>query len=304
MTDTVSEPSGPAPAGPEPRPRFGSRAQRAAWLRSETARRRAGRTMVATAIVALIIVVIATVVLWQLIGAINRASGETLDVTVDALESMESTVELADDLISSTSASLAAVETTLETVSGSFEAGSETVSDVGQLTATAEPTLRNAEETLRVLEGLGGEIDGVLVGLSSVPFGPDYDPDAGLGVTFGRLADDLAPLPDEFAATSEGLTQFEGNLTQLQTDVDALTRTVGALNEDLAESEDLVSQYRTNVSRAKDLARQSQQDLNRDYTLLRWLLVVAAANFALSQLVPLWIGWELLHVDQDDAAPI
>lgn len=275
--------------------RLGWSARRDALLRSESARRRVGRIMVATAVVTVLIVVVTTAVLWRLIGAVNRTSVETLDVTVDALSSLESTVELADDLIGSTSESLAAVEVTLGTVGGSFESGSRTVSDIGELTSTAEPTLRNAQETLRVLEGLGGNIDGVLVGLSALPLGPNYDPQAGLGVTFGRLADDLAPLPDEFAATSQGLADFEGDLDRLQSDVGALTATVAALNDDLAESESLIAQYRANVGRAQDVAEQSRQDLDRDYTLLRLLLVVAAANFALSQLVPLWIGWELLH---------
>ena len=286
------------------RSRFGAGARGAARFRSARARRLAGRIMVATALVSLLIAVVATVVLWQLIGAINRASGETLDVTVDALESLESTVELADDLISSTSQSLLAVEETLDSVSGSFEAGSQTVTDVGDVTATAEPALRDAEETLRVLAGVGGEIDGVLVGLSSIPLGPDYDPEVGLEATFGRLADDLEPLPDELAATTDSLTTFESNLAQLQTDVDALSGTIRVLNADLADSENLIADYRANVERAREVAERSQNDLDRDYTLLRLLLLVAAANFALSQLVPLWIGWELLFgrpaIDQLD----
>lgn len=282
---------------PDPAGRW---ARRRALLRSVAVRRRVGAIMMGTAMVSLVITVAATVILWQLIGTINRASGETIDVTIDALESMESTVELADDVISSTSDSLTAVEDTLESVSGSFDAGSDAVADVSQLTTTAEPTLRNAEVSLRALEDLGDEIDLVLDGLSAVPFAPDYDPDAGLGTTFGRLADDLEPLPDEFAATTEGLTTFQSNLDQLQTDVDALTGTVRTLNADLADSEKLVADYRTNVVRAREVAERSQRDLDRDYTLLRFLLVVGAINFALSQLVPLWVGWELRFGERVD----
>ena len=268
--------------------------RRQALLQSATTRRRVGRLMVGSALAAMVIVLVATVVLWQVIGTVNQASGETLDVTVDALASMEDTVDLADGLVGSTAESLAAVEVTLDSVSGSFDAGATTVSDVSDLTATAEPTLRSAEATLRTLEGLGGEIDGVLGGLARLPIGVDYDPEAGLGATFGRLADDLEPLPDEFAATSDGLVELGTNLDRLRGDIDRLGATVSVLNQDLTASEDLIDQYRDNIGRARAVAEQSQQDLGRDATLLRVLLLVAAANFALSQLVPLWVGWELL----------
>ncbi|MGF1596853.1 MAG: hypothetical protein ACFCVK_07950 [Acidimicrobiales bacterium] len=268
--------------------------RRHALITDPRSRRRAGRVMVGTAIVGVAIILVGTVVVWSLLGDVNRATTGTLDVTVEALESMEATIDLADDLIGSTTDSLAAVEDTLTTVSESFESGNATLADVAELTATAEPTLRNTEATLRQLEGLGSQIDGALEGLSAIPFGPDYDPEDGLGPTFGRLADDLAPLPDEFADTSTGLVELQTTLTELQGDVDVLVANVHALNEDLADSTALIEQYRDNVSQARDLAEQSRRDLDRDHTWLRIILLVAAANFTLAQLVPLWFGWELL----------
>ena len=249
--------------------------------------------MMATAGIDAILIIVGAGVLWRLIGDIDRATGETLVVTVGSLQSMEDTIEPADGLIGATSESLADVEATLGTVSDSFDAGSTTLGDIGELTGTAEPTLRNAAVTPRQLEGPGTQVDGVLVGLSSVPFGPDYRPEAGLGETFGRLADDLEPLPDEFAATSEGLTELDTTVGRLQADVDALQASVGALNAELAASEDLIDQYRSNVSRAKEVAERSRRDLDRDQTLLRLLLLVGATNFVLAQVVPWWVGREL-----------
>ena len=255
--------------------------------------------MFATGVIGIIVVLAGTALSWKLVGDINRATGESLDVTVDALESMEDTVDLADDLIGSTSESLGSVEGTLGTVSDSFTTGSATISDIGELTDTAEPALRDAAVTLRELEGLGGTIDGVLVGLSEIPFGPDYDPDVGLGQTFGRLAEDIEPLPDEFAETSESLGEFEVTLTELEEHVSALEADVAQLNEDLATSQELVAQYRDNVTTAKDVAERSRRDLTQDQTLLRVILLVAGVNFAVAQIVPLWVGWELQDGDAE-----
>ena len=277
------------------------RARRRRLVRSPAARRRAGRIMVATAIIGMVVVLAGVAVAWKLIGDINQATQETLDVTIESLDSLEATVDLADELIGSTSESLGSVESTLGSVSDSFSTGSATISDIGDLTDTAEPALRDAEGTLRDLETIGGQLDGALSGLSALPLGFDYHPDAGLGDTFGQLADNLEPLPDQFADTSTSLDEFEVSLDQLQTDVESLESDVSALNEDLAESEELITTYRENVDNAQAVAQRSRQDLDQDETLLRLVLVVAGLNFAVAQIVPLWVGWELQDEDAEGA---
>ncbi len=263
-------------------------------LQTDRIRRRAGRAMLGISVVGVVVAIVGTVVAWRLIGTVNRATSDTLDVTVDALESTERTLDVADGLVSSTSTALTDLTSTLDSLSASLETGDDVVVDAGDLTETAGPTMTEVARTFRQLEGLGTEIDSVLRGIANVPFGPSFDPDANLGTTFGRLADDLEPLSSEFTETAESLDEFSGSLTELRTDVDRLSETIDGINDELDTGEPLLEEYRTNVETAREVAEETQRDLDRDQTQLRLIVLIAGVNFAAAQIVPFWLGSELL----------
>jgi methyl-accepting chemotaxis protein len=263
-------------------------------LRSEPVRRRAGRAMLGVGAVGLVVATAGTVVAWRLVGHVNDATRDTLDVTVESLDSLENTLDLAEEILVSTTDSLDAVETNLDAIGSSFDTGSEVVSDLSDLSDTTGPALSDATATLRQLETLGSQIDTILATVASVPFGPDYDPENGLGATFGRLADNIEPLPVELAETSTSLDDFETTLGTLETEVGILADTIHEVNEGLDGSEALLDGYRTNVEEAQEVANRSRDDLDQDDTMLRVLILIAGVNFAATQIVPLWIGWELL----------
>ncbi len=260
--------------------------------------RNVGFVLVAVAVVGMLVAVVGAVVGWQMVGTVNTATTDTLDVTVNALGSVEDTIDVADGTVSSTSEALSDLETTLLTLSEALRSGATVIADTGQLTETSGPALNNAALTLRQLESVGGQIDGFLSALSNVPFSPDFDPDRGLGATFGRLAGDIEPLDEEFTTTAASLEEFEGSLTDLQADVDGLAGTIGRVNDDLLASKVLLDQYRDNVAEAQLVAARSQGDLGRDQTMLRLFIVLAGASLAMAQVAPLWIGLRLI-----DGAP-
>lgn len=279
----------------------GLRARGRSLLQSEVVQRRAARVMLFAACLGLLLAAVGTFVAWQLVGDVNDATADTLDVTVESLQSLDDALVLTEDLLGSTSESLTAVETNLEAVSGTLESGTDVIGDVGDLASTTGPALDDVSTTLRQLEVIGAQVDGALSGLSALPLGPDYDAENGLGTTFGRVADDLEPLPAQFAETSESLTEFEGSLAELEVELVTLTETVGGVNDDLAESEQLIDDYRTTVSRARDVAERSRDDLEQDETALRIIIVLAGLNFAATQIVPFWLGWQILDsLDEDD----
>ncbi len=256
-----------------------------------------GLLLVVVALTGMAIALVGAVIGWRLVGGVNTATSDTLEVTVNALGSVEDTIDVADGTVTSTSEALADLETTLLTLSGALNTGADVIDDTGQLTETSGPALTDAAVTLRQLESIGGQIDGFLVTLSGVPLTPEFNPDAGLGATFGRLASDLEPLDEEFAATTASLQQFEGSLTDLQADVDGLAVTIGRVNNDLVESKGLLDQYRDNVAEARLVADRSQNDFGRDQTLLRVFVALAGLSLALAQVTPLWLGLRLMGDD-------
>ena len=247
----------------------------------------------------MVVALAGAVVGWRLLGTVNSSTTDTLDVTVDALQSVEDTIDVADGTVSSTSEALTDLEATLLTLSDALDSGADVIDDTGRLTETSGPALTDAAVTLRQLESIGGQIDGFLSAVSNVPLTPDFDANAGLGATFGRLAADLEPLDDEFAATAASLGEFGGSLTELQSDVDGLAVTIGRVNEELLAGEVLLDQYRQNVTEAQAVAERSQGDLGTDQTLLRLFIALAGFSLALAQLGPLWLGLRLI-----DGAPI
>jgi methyl-accepting chemotaxis protein len=274
------------------------------WMlwRSPRDQRRAGRLMIALGVVGAIVAVFGTIGGWIFVGQVAAASDDSLDVTVQALDALDDTIDLADDVLVSTVDAVDALGGTLDAVSTSFDSGAAAIDEVAVLADTLGPSLADAGETVRALEGVGGQIDDVLGGLSNLPFGPDYDPDDGLGDTFGRLADTLEDLPRQLESTSSSLTDFTDNAGPLQAELDRFADSVDAIVADMANTGTLVDQYRTSVDDTRNLAIETKNDLDLSVAMMRVLLVAGGVTLLLGQIVPLWLGRSLLD-DLPDQLP-
>jgi methyl-accepting chemotaxis protein len=271
--------------------------------RSPRDTRRAGQLMIGLGVVGALVALFGMVVGWMFVGQLATASDDTLEVTLQSLDAIEDTLDLADDVLVSSVDGIDALAGALTAVSGSFDAGTAAIDDIAGLADTIGPSLGDAADTVRTLERIGGDIDAVLAALSNIPFGPDYEPTAGLGDTFGQLADTLEALPDQLASTSSNLTEFTGSAGDLQQQLDGLASSVTAISDDLADTPALIDQYRQSVADARALAVDANDDLDTGVVLMRILLVVGGLTLLLGQVVPLWLGRSLLDAaDAADAA--
>lgn len=268
--------------------------------RSPSDQRRAGQLMIGIGLVGAVVAVFGTIVGWTFVGQLAAASDDSLEVTVQALDAVDDTIDLAEDVLTSTVEAVDALAGTLDAVSASFESGTAAIDEIAALADTLGPSLTDAGDTVRTLERVGGQIDDVLDALSSLPIGPDYDADNGLGDTFGRLADTLEDLPGQLESTSTSLTDFTGSADELQGELDRFAGSVGVIAGDLADTGALVGQYRASVDDARTLAVATKDDLDLSVGLMRVLLVAGGLLLLLGQVVPLWLGRSLL--DQLDDA--
>jgi methyl-accepting chemotaxis protein len=262
--------------------------------RSARDQRRAGRLMISLGVVGALVAVFGTIGGWIFVGQVASASDDSLEVTVQALDAVDDTIDLADEVLTSTVGAVDALAGTLETVSGSFGTGTAAIDEIAALADTLGPSLEDAGETVRSLERVGGQIDDVLGRLSSLPLGPNYDPDNGLGDTFGRLADTLEELPVQLESTSNSLTDFTENAGPLEDRLDRFANSVGAIATDLVDTGALVDQYRRSVDDARSLAVETKSDLDASVVMMRLLLVAGGVTLLLGQIVPLWLGRSLL----------
>ena len=153
--------------------------------------------MIGVGVAGALIAVFGMVVGWIFVGQLASASDDSLEVTLQTLDAVDDTIDLADEVLVATSDGVAALASTLTAVSASFDTGTQAIDDIAGLAETIGPSLEDASGTVRTLEKIGGDIDALLVALSSLPVGPDYNPQAGLGDTLGTLADTLEELPGQ-----------------------------------------------------------------------------------------------------------
>jgi ABC-type transporter Mla subunit MlaD len=269
--------------------------------RSPSDQRRAGRLMIALGVAGALIAVFGTIIGWIFVGQIATASDDSLAVTTQTFDAVDDTIDLAEEVLGATVDAVDALAGTLVTLSSSFESGTAAIDDIAALADTIGPSLSDAATTVRALERVGGQIDAALGTLSNLPIGPDYDPESGLGETFGRLADTLDELPAELETTSDSLTEFTATAGDLQADIDRLAVSAGAIAGDLGDTSALVEQYRTSVADARALAVATKDDLDLSVGLMRVLLVAGGVLLLLGQVVPLWLGRSLLDQLDDES---
>lgn len=275
-------------------------------LDSADAQRRAGRVMLGVAAVGIVVAVVGGVLGWQFVGRLDSTGSETLDVTVETLDTLSDTIDLADGVLGATVTALESVGVTLDALVDSFASADAVITELGSLAGTAAPALTDATETLRNLERVGTTIDAMLEELSRLPLAPDYEPGAGLGESIGSLADTLEPLAEEFSDASSEVATFSGDLTELRVAIEELDTTIADVNTELGGTDVVVDAYRDRVDEARRLADETASGIDSDARWMRLLLVLGAANFAAGQIVPWWIGRELLQRSRSivAAAPV
>lgn len=264
-------------------------------VRTPRSLRRAGSAMIVIAVVGVVVAFAGTITAWRLLGELNASTRDTLVVTISTIDSVEDSIDLADQVLEATIDSVDTASSTLDTLATSFEAGTGVVDEIDDLTTTVGPTLRDAAVTLRQLEDVGSTIDALLGNLSSIPFAPDYAPDRELGESIGAVADEIEKLPAEFDQTSEDLAGFGLALGDVQRQIRALATDIGAVNDSLSETGPLIADYRDNIADARAIAVSTRDDLDGSVALMRLLLVLGGLVFAAGQLVPFWVGRELLE---------
>ncbi len=258
--------------------------------RASATRRRLGTVMLAVAVVGVIVSAVGTVVAWRLVGDLNASSRDSLNATIETLDTVENSIELADSVIVATTATLDTAAATLTAVSTSFGDASGVIDEIDTLTESVGPALDQVAKTLRQLQGVGTTIDDALEGLDDLPFAPNYDGGAGLGPTIAQLAEEIEPLPAEFESASTELDGFGTSITTLTREVQQLSADVRIVSAELDGTDVLIDSYRSNITDARRAAVEARDDLTGNVGLIRILFVIGGINLVVAQVVPFWLG--------------
>ncbi len=166
---------------------------------------------------------------------------------------------------------------------------------------------------------VGGVIDGTLRTLSSIgidrtinlPFGGsiplqfdlgiDYAPAVPFDTTLRGFQASLDGLPESLRGLETDLQTTSGNLGTLATDLQAASDNLAVINNRVGEVLPLIDQYLSLADQLSATIGRVDADIDRQLETLRLGSIGLLVLLALSQLAPLYLGWELLAGRRDAA---
>ena len=245
----------------------------------------------------------------QVIDDVGAQTLATIELTRDNLETTTATLELAQSTVSE-------VNLTLETVTESALILSNTVSETNPLlteinditTDRLPEALGAVEQTLPNIAEVAGTVDNTLTALSNFGFqqnffglgiidfdlGIDYNPEVRFDDSIRTLEESLDGLPGQLRTLEPYLVSAQANLNLISTNIDDLSKDIGAIEESLVDLPPLLGEYITNFSRIDVQLKLLEETVDTRLIQVRQALLFASIWFALVQIAPLYFGLQLL----------
>ncbi len=227
---------------------------------------------------------------WLFLTDLDENLDQSLQIGESASASVLETIDVAETLIESLDAGLQTVGATLGAIETSLGDTAGVASTTASLSATLPQSFDDIDVALATVESLSGAIDSTLSGLSSVPFGPDYDPDVPLPVAIANLREAFDPIGDDLTSLTTELQAFADGSDDVGDQIEAVRDDLVDTRMALADSAALLDEYRSTASEAGRLAVSSRGDMSRAFTLARLAVIVLASFVVVAQFVPWWLA--------------
>lgn len=244
----------------------------------------------------------------QLVDRVATNFTQILLQTSDSLDIASETLLLAKSSI----VDVNAVVTTTETTANNL---AETVSDtrplLDQISAVATDQVPDSLETVQAafpsLEQVAGVIDRTLVTLNSFridesifgfdiqyDLGIDYEPEIPFDQSVRELGDGLEGIPESLRAMESYINVTSDNLETVSQDIRTLADDLETVNGRLLEFDPLLDEYMVMITNVNDSTRQMRAQLEEESGRIKNGITFAMVWLALTQIAPLYLGWELV----------
>ncbi|MDX1416341.1 MAG: hypothetical protein R3293_19235 [Candidatus Promineifilaceae bacterium] len=248
----------------------------------------------------------------QAVDSAALAVDNVLALTVDSLSTVSSTLE-------QTKATIVEANNTVETAVSLTANLSNTVADtrpvldsVGAVVSEDVPANIEAIQTaIPNVAHVAGVVDSAMTTLSNfgieqtipIPFNPitlefdlgiEYEPEEPFDQSILALGDSLEGMPDELRSLQGDLDVLSSDLELVSADILATSDDLAALNEQVALFIPLLDEYLNIVNQIIDSMSQAQAQLMTQLETIKSAIIIILVFLALTQLAPLYLGWELL----------
>ena len=245
-------------------------------------------------------------------AGISQTVQSTLDLTRQSLSAARGTVELVRDTVDDISGGLETAVAATSDASRSLADSRLFIENVSGVTTREVPeAVEGIQSALPDIIEVAAIIDDTLTTLNSLEFsrdislpfggsfplsldlGIDYNPTSsfdeslrGFQTSLDGLPESLRGLEDDLAATNETLTSLSGNMLAISLNLSIISDRVDEMTPLLDDYEVLIDQLSVAVG---DISGRVDDRLR----LLQYGVVALFIAVALSQLAPIYFGWEL-----------
>lgn len=244
--------------------------------------------------------------------------GRTVEVASTSLDTARGTLELARDSLGDVDGGLATAVTATAGAARTLDESRPLLDNVAIVTTQEIPeAIEGMQTALPNLIEVAGVIDRTLTTLSSVgidqtiplPFGGsiplkfdlgiDYKPTTSFDESLRVFEASLIGLPESLRGLEDDLATTNANLASLSADLQATSDNLATINTRMGDLSDLFDQYVLLVDNATGLLAQLETQLAPRLELIRIVAIALLIALGLSQLAPIYLGWELLSGRRD-----
>lgn len=271
-----------------------------------------------------------TIMTFALIGAyfagdaIGRAAegiSTNLTLAADSLNAAGDTLELSRNSLGDVVTGLDSVVAATANASRTLEESRPLIDNVAVVTSQEVPeAIEGMQAALPNLIEVASVVDATLKTLSTVgidrdiplPFGGsiplrfdlgiNYNPTVSFDASLRTFSDSLEGLPESLRGLENDLQATNSSLATMSGDLQATADNLSNINDWVRDTGPLLDQYIDLIERLQVTIEQAEARLDDSLRMIRIGAIAALVAIGLTQLAPIYLGWELLTGRRHSAA--
>lgn len=244
----------------------------------------------------------------QTLDNLSAALQTSLTLAVDSLATVTDSLTMAQQTIADVNAGLTTVQVTADDVATALEGSQPMLATVATIAGEDLPNsvtaiqgaIPNAAQAADAIDRTLTTLNNFRIDTSIGPFpiqfdlGIDYAPAVPFDEAVLAIGASLDDLPPRLAELETSLNDTAVNLETITADMHALATDLEGINTRLAEFDPLLGDFITIVTQANDNLRLIRGQVEEQVAGAKMLITVGMVWLVVSQLVPLYLGYELL----------
>ena len=249
----------------------------------------------------------------QLVDRVGTNFEQTLTLTSDSLDTVSETLVLAKSSIADINTVVTTTGTTANNLATTVEDTRPLLEQISTVATDQVPdSLETVQDAFPSLEQVAGVIDRTMVTLNSFrideeifgfniqyDLGIDYEPEIPFDQSVQALGQGLEGIPESLRAMEAYITVTNDNLETVSQDIRTLADDLQTVNGRINEFDPILDEYLVLVTDINDSTRQMRAQIEDESARLKNGITLAMVWLALTQIAPLYLGWELLTGRRD-----